>query len=113
MLALMETRVNIGINNHADETTRHGVLWTVVKNENGQEESIRVPLILDKPHLVVRGINYATWKRLKKQIHKMGIVVTHMELKGATHHYCYHMDKYAETLCQRKEGQPQYQLGYS
>lgn len=113
MLQLMEKRINIGINNHADETTRHGVLWVVTDKPDGTKESTRVPLILDKPNLVDGGLNYATWKRLKKQILKMGINATHMELKGLRHHFCYDMVKYKELYNERVVGMPQYQVGFS
>lgn len=113
MLQLMEKRINIGINNQADENTRHGVLWVVKDNPDGTVESTRVPLIFDKPELAAGGLNYATWARLKKQINKMAIKATHMELKGLKHHYCYDMVRYKELYNEKKIGQPQYQLGFS
>lgn len=113
MLALCAAKVNIGINNHADETTRHGVLWVVTDKPDGTQESTRVPLILDKPHLVERGLTYATWARLKKQINKMGINATHMELKGLKHHFCYDMVKYKELYNEGHVGMPRYQVGFS
>lgn len=113
MLSLMERRVNIGINTLADETTRHGVLWVQIDEPNGNVTNGRVPLILDKPHMVEDGVNYATWRRLKRQIEKMGIKATHMELKGRKHHYCYKLDVYKELYAEGRTGTPQFRLGMS
>lgn len=113
MLAICERRVNIGINNLADEKTRHGVLWASIDGQDGVKINGRVPIILDKPQLVTGGLNYATWRRLKRQIEKMGIAATHLELKGAQHHYCYTMDKYKELYADGFSGRPQSRLGFS
>lgn len=98
MLSLMERRVNIGINENASIQTRHGVLW-VVKETPGTEEQqhLRVPVIIDKPQLISSGLNYATWRRLKRQIVKMGINATHIELVLCEDgHFCYKLDEYKE-----------------
>jgi hypothetical protein len=101
MLFLTEQKVNIGINPHADETTRHGVLWV-----NAQTApSMRVPVIIDKVWLIKNGVNYATWRRLKRQIEKMGIVATHLEIKVDGRHYCYQLDEYKELYAHGK-GRP-------
>lgn len=113
MLAICESRVNIGVNPQADATTRHGVLWTVQPQEDGTTKSVLVPLILDKPHLVKDGLNYATWNRLRKQIRKMGIVATHMELVGPDYHFCYLLDRYNELYATRAKGRPRFKLGFS
>ncbi len=113
MLALLESRINIGINNLADEKTRHGVLWVIIDEPDDTVTSGRVPVIFDKPNLAVGGLNYATWRRLKRQIEKMGINATHLELKGPRHHYCYQMDRYKEIYADGRTGTPRYQLGHS
>lgn len=113
MLALMEARVNIGINPKSDSTTRHGVLWTIQTQEDGTKRSLLVPLILDRPSVITDGLNYATWNRLRKQITKMGIVATHMELQYRDQHLCYTLDRYKELYAKRSVGQPQYRLGFS
>lgn len=103
MLCLMESRIQIGINPQACPTKRHGVLWTGVDEQ--------VPLIIDKPHLIAsRGLNYATWRRVKKQLKKMGILASHIELdftkgnfeNGA--HFCYRLDEYEELYCSGSRG---------
>lgn len=96
MFALCERRINIGINDQASKQTRHGVLWVVADIDN-QKCNVRAPIIIDKPHLVRSGLNYATWKRVKDQIEKMGINATHIELKfGESGHFCYQLDVYKE-----------------
>lgn len=95
MLALCERRINIGINEHASEKSRHGVLW-VEADINDQKKNLRVPLIIDKPQFVEGGLNYATWRRVKRQIEKMGIKATHIELKFSGRHYCYLLSEYKE-----------------
>lgn len=96
MLALCERRIHIGINQHAGEAQRHGVLWVNADLENGKRVSLRAPIIIDKPQLVRDGLNYATWRRVKRQIEKMGINATHIELKFDGKHYCYRLDMYKE-----------------
>lgn len=98
---LTEQRVNIGINPHADEASRHGVLW--VTSEDSR--NLRVPVIIDKPLLIKNGVNYATWRRLKRQIEKMGIIATHLELKIDGKHFCYQLDEYKELYAHGK-GRP-------
>jgi hypothetical protein len=99
----MESRIHIGVNPRACPTKQHGVLWVGV-NE-------RLPVIIDKPELIAsRGLNYATWKRVKKQLKKMSILATHIELdftkgnfeNGA--HFCYRLDKYEEMYCSGARG---------
>lgn len=106
MLFLVERRINIGINHDADETTRHGVLWVDAEPEGQQKQSIRVPIIIDKPHLVSSGLSYATWRRVKRQIEKMGIKATHIELLFKNgDHFCYQLDEYKELYAQGR-GKP-------
>lgn len=111
MLFLSEQRINIGINPQADETTRHGVLWADYELD-GVVHKVRHPIIIDKPQLACEGLNYATWKRVKRQIEKMGIKATHIELKFdpakfiSGGHYCYKLDKYKELYNVRSVGQP-------
>lgn len=113
MLALMESRVNIGINPQSDSTVRHGVLWTIQPQEDGTTKSVLVPLVLDRPKVIKDGLNYATWNRLRKQIAKMGITATHMELQYQDQHLCYTLDRYNELYAKRSVGRPQYRLGIS
>lgn len=113
MLAICETRVNIGINPQSDSTVRHGVLWTIQPQEDGTKKSVLVPLILDRPRVIKDGLNYATWNRLRKQIIKMGIEATHMELQYQDQHLCYTLDRYKELYAKRSVGQPQYRMGFS
>jgi hypothetical protein len=101
---LTEQRVNLGVNPNADESVRHGVLWVDQKTSN-ERVNLRVPVIIDKPKLLARGMNYATWRRLKRQIEKMGINATHLELKIEGNHYCYQLDEYKE-LYARGKGTP-------
>lgn len=103
MLFLSEQRINIGINPNACETKRHGVLWAVI-NLNGEEQNVRLPVIIDKPNLVCEGLNYATWRRVKRQIEQMGVTATHIELKFDPEqyenggHFCYELGpKFKET----------------
>lgn len=97
MLALCERRINIGISEHADEQTRHGVLWVDADVVGVGKRNLRVPIIIDKPHLVASGLNYATWRRVKRQIEKMGIKATHLELNLANEgKFCYKLDEYKE-----------------
>lgn len=111
MLALCERRINIGINPLACEKTRHGVLW-VEADATDTKKNLRVPIIIDKPHLVSSGLNYATWKRVKRQVEKMGIKATHIELKFNDRHYCYEVAKYKE-LYAGNRGTPVYVRGYA
>lgn len=117
-LFLAEQRVNIGVNMDAGEEQRHGVLWAKI-DLNGEEKNVRIPVILDKPQLLTRGLNYATWRRLKRQIEKMGIRATHLELKfdpkkfEDAGHFSYQLDRYKELLNNRQKGQPLYQPGFA
>ncbi|BAW19198.1 hypothetical protein [Ralstonia phage RP31] len=114
MLFLMETRVNIGVNDKADETVRDGVLW-VVADVKGEKKNLRVPVVIDRPFLIEHGLNYATWRRLKRQIEKMGINATHLELKiqgkRSSNHFCYKLDEYKEIYA-RGKGQPLWSEAY-
>lgn len=119
MLFLLEQRVHIGINNQASETTRHGVLW-VTTDVDGVPKELRVPVIIDKPHLVAGGLNFATWRRVKRQIEKMGLKATHLELDFTKDkkiegggHYCYLLNSYKELLVSGNKGRPLYQQGYA
>ena len=95
--ALFERHVNIGINEHANEKTRHGVLWVNADVPGVGKRSLRAPIIIDKPHLIGSGLNYATWRRLKQQVEKMGIDATHLELNLAGEGmFCYKLDEYKE-----------------
>lgn len=95
MLFLTEQKVNLGINMSAEAAARHGVLW--INQDVAQEtKSLRVAVIIDKPQLLKRGVNYGTWRRLKRQIEKMGIVATHLELTIDGAHFCYQLDAYKE-----------------
>lgn len=97
MLALCERRVNIGIAEHASVETRHGVLWVDADIPGVGKQNIRVPIIIDKPQLISSGLNYATWRRMKRQIEKMGIRATHLELNlGHEGRFCYKLDVYKE-----------------
>lgn len=111
MLALCERRIHIGINEQASEKTRHGVLWVQADLASGKK-NVRVPVIIDKPHYVENGLNYATWRRVKRQIEKMGIKATHLELKFTNAHYCYQLDVYKE-LYAGTRGRPVYSLGHA
>lgn len=114
MLFLSEQRIHIGINQHAGEKQRHGVLWAVVDKEDGEKENIRYPLIIDKPHLVCDGLNYATWRRVKKQIDKMGIKATHIELNFDLNkypnggHFCYLVETYKELYNDKGNSRPRH-----
>ena len=118
MLFLSEQRINIGVNQHAGPEQRHGVLWAVV-TKDGVAENIRYPLIIDKPHLVCEGLNFATWRRIKKQIKKMGIEATHIELLFHAKkfpdagHFCYLLSEYKELYNAKNKGRPIYQNGYT
>ena len=97
MLSLCERRINIGISEHAGEATRHGVLWVKADVPGVGMRNLRVPVIIDRPHLVSSGLNYATWRRVKRQIEKMGVNATHIELTlGREGHFCYKLDEYKE-----------------
>ena len=96
-LALFERRINIGICEHASIQTRHGVLWAEADVPGVGKRNLRVPIIIDKPHLIGSGLNYATWRRVKNQIEKMGIKATHLELNLDTDgKFCYKLDEYKE-----------------
>lgn len=119
MLFLMEQRVHVGVNKQAGPKQRHGLIW-VKANDDGVVE--RLPIIIDKPHLVCEGINFATWRRIKQQIKKMGIEATHLELDFTTQdkkfenggHFCYDLrDKYKELYCGKGKGTPLYAIGAS
>lgn len=118
MLFLTEKRINIGINEHAGEAQRHGVLCAVVKKD-GKETEVRIPVIIDKPHLVCDGLNYATWRRVKTQLRKMGITASHIELKfdekkfERAGHYCYTLDEYKEIYNLSSKGKPVYTEGFA
>lgn len=112
MLFLMEARVNIGVNEHADETTRHGVLWVEADSE-GKKIQLRTPVIIDRPHLIRDGLNYATWRRLKRQIEKMGINATHLELEIGFGHYCYLLAEYKELYAAPGKGRPLHTPGFA
>lgn len=113
MLFLSEQRINIGINRQAGEAQRHGVLWAT-EAIDGVVTSVRLPVIIDKPRLACEGLNFATWKRVKRQIEKMGITATHIELKFDPQtypeggHFCYKLDKYKELYNARNVGQPRH-----
>lgn len=111
MLFLTEARVNIGINKDADESVRHGVLW-VDANASGETKSLRVPVIIDRPQLIKDGLNYATWRRLKRQIEKMGIIATHLELRVGKNHFCYQLDAYKELYASGR-GTPLWRAGFA
>lgn len=115
MLSLCECRVNIGISEHADEKTRHGVLWVIADVPGNGVKNLRVPILIDKPNLVSSGLNYATWRRVKRQIEKMGITATHIELTlGNEGHFCYKLDEYKEIYASttgRKA--PMYTVGFA
>jgi hypothetical protein len=117
-LFLSEQRINIGVNMNAGEAQRHGVLWATI-DLNGEQQNVRIPVIIDKPNLVSRGMNYATWRRVKRQIEKMGIKATHLELKfdpakfADAGSFCYKLDKYKELYNERQKGQPLYQTGFA
>lgn len=110
MLFLAEKKVNLGINPMACEASRHGVLW-VNADAAGVNKQVRAPVILDKPHLLRAGVNYATWRRLKKQIDKMGINATHLELCIDGNHYCYQLDEYKELYAACGKGRPLWSPG--
>lgn len=118
MLFLAEQRINIGVNMDAGEEQRHGVLWASI-DLNGTQTNVRIPVIIDKPILVSRGLNYATWRRVKRQIEKMGIRATHLELKfdpkkfAEAGTFLYQLDKYKELYNDRQVGQPRYQPGFA
>lgn len=95
--ALFERRVNIGISEHADEKMRHGVLWVNADVPGIGKRSLRAPIIIDRPHLIASGLNYATWRRLKQQVEKMGIDATHLELNISNEgKFCYKLDEFKE-----------------
>jgi hypothetical protein len=118
MLFLSEQRIHIGVNRQAGEKQRHGVIWA---NETvgGVVTSVRLPIIIDKPRLACEGMNYATWKRVKRQIVKMGIDATHIELKFDPQafpeggHFCYKLDAYKELYNARNTGQPLSRVGFA
>lgn len=112
MLFLMEARVNIGINPNADETTRHGVLW-VKADPGNRRENKRIPVIIDQPAKIRDGLNYATWRRLKRQIEKMGIDASHLELEIGFGHYCYALDEYKELYAAPGKGRPLHTPGFA
>ncbi len=101
MLVLCEKKIHIGINPMATEASRHGVLW-VDADQAGVSKNLRAPVIIDKPHLIRNGLNYATWRRLKKQIDKMGIKATHLELLIEGNHFCYELDEFKEIYAKGK-----------
>lgn len=98
MLFLCEARVNLGVNEQLAESRRHGYIWL-------KESGKKMPFMLDKPKLVERGLNFATWRRLSRQIEKMGFDATHLEIKIGEFHYCYRLDKYKELYAAGK-GRP-------
>jgi hypothetical protein len=96
MFNIFERQVNIGICNNASEHTRHGVLWVDADVPGVGVQKLRVPVIIDKPHLINSGLNRATWRRVKKQVTKMGINATHLELDLSGGKFCYQMNAYKE-----------------
>jgi hypothetical protein len=107
MLFLGEKRVHIGVNMMADEAVRHGVLW--LKDAAGEQKNRRVPVIIDKPHLLRHGLNFATWRRLKRQIEKMGMHASHLELNIDGARYSYKLDVFKEVYASEHQNQPAWQ----
>lgn len=107
MLFLTQKRVNIGVNPDAGPKQRHGVLWIEFDPTN-PAAPLRIPFILDKPFLVEEGLNFATWRRLKQQIEKMGIKATNLELEVGKNHFCYELAEYKEIYAGGNTGRPMY-----
>lgn len=100
-----EARVNIGIGSGLTDKNSHGVLW-LEKNDEIKNQNLRVPFMLDHPHRVQNGLNYWTHRRLMHQIKKMGLRITHIELKVNNKVFCYEAVKYREVYAQQETAKP-------
>lgn len=73
----------------------HGQLW-IRASETTNGLSTRKPFRLDTPWQVKFGMNYWTLRRICRQISRMGIDATHVELYGKDRRYCYCTSTYRE-----------------
>lgn len=96
MFNISEVRINISIGNGVTDENRHGVLWLNRNPDHVQPTNLRVPFIFDRPERVRKGLNYWTHRRLVHQIKKMGLDVSHIEIRIGGKHFCYTYKEYRE-----------------
>lgn len=101
-----EARVNIGVVIVADGVVAkgHGVLMVRTKDENNENVLHHVDVVFDKPQLLYNGLNYFTYRRLKKQIVKMGLDASHLELSCSKVPSCYALDTYRQIYGGPRQG---------
>lgn len=97
MRGIAEKHVHISL--VTDAGVKHGLLW-VRGNESTQGRSTRVGFRLDMYRALRYGINYWTLRRLCRQLTRMGIDATHLELFGVKRRYCYCLETYREIFCE-------------
>lgn len=86
MRGIAEKHVHISL---VDEGSKHhGLLW-VRGSGTMSGRSIRVPFRIDQIWQLKYGMNFFTVKRLKRQLTRMGVDATHIELIGKERRYCY------------------------
>lgn len=100
MVSMFDPRLEISVGTGLTEENSHGVLWIDVV-ENKKLERRRVFFTLNKPQCVRQGLTYGMWNSLVKQITKMGLAATHIELTGQPGRkenktFCYSASKYNE-----------------
>lgn len=100
MVSLFDPRLEISVGSSLTEVNSHGILWVDVV-ENKKLTRKRVFFKLNKPQCVRQGLTYGMWSSLVKQVTKMGLACTHIELTGIPENkerktFCYRADKYSE-----------------
>lgn len=95
MPILFEPRVEISIGTGLTEENAHGSLW-VQTRVDGVVRNVRTYFVLSKPQCVKAGLSFGVWHSLIKQIKKMGLTATHIEITANDKHYCYAADRYSE-----------------
>lgn len=86
MRGIAEKHVHISLVD--EESNNHGLLW-VRGSGTMSGRSIRVPFRIDQIWQLKHGMNFYTVKRLKRQLTRMGVDATHIELIGKERRYCY------------------------
>jgi hypothetical protein len=107
MFHISEARINIGVivTPKGVGAKSHGTLMVnTVDSKTAQVVVSKVDVVLDRPDLIHNGLNYFTWRRLKKQIQKMGLVATHLELTCTGEPVCYSLEAYKQVYWGARQG---------
>ena len=87
-------RLDISIGSGLTEKNANGCLWTRPHGVNGRV--VPVYFLINKPRVVRNGMTFANWSAVRKQVGKLGIEATHIELCIEGKKFCYQMERYVE-----------------